>query len=474
MIERAGDAMPADSLTPLDATFLELEEADDAAHMHIGSIMVFEAHRGTPPTLRRLRRHLGERLGLLPRYRRRLSEPHTGGLHWPAWIDDPDFDIAEHVGEAQLPAPGGDSELFAWAEDFWSRRLDRRRALWEACLLTGLEENRWAIATKTHHALVDGVGSVDVTHLLLDATRRPGRRAGAEPPEPDVSDPDGSFGLLMRGVRGSLYAARHPGRLRDAFLQSKATAEVIVRDEAVPAPRCSLNVPIGATRRFMVVRADLDEIKAIKSELGGTVNDVVLAAVAQGLRVLLLERGEEPPSSGLRAMVPVNVRTAGQRLGLGNRVSSLFVHLPVAEPDPGRRYRLVKAEEDQLKRSGAADGGAGLVALGALAPPVLHSLFARSAFGTRLFNVTVTNVPGPQLPLFAFGARMEEVLPLVPLAADHSIGVAVVSYDGKVFFGLNADERSTPDLDLLADGIGGALNELREVAGTLQALPTRG
>ncbi len=465
--------MAPDSLTPLDATFLELEEADDAAHMHIGSLMVFEAHRGTPPTLDRLRRYLEERLGHLPRYRCRLSEPHTGGLHWPAWIDDPEFDVSEHVKEAVLAAPGGEAELVGWAGDFWSRRLDRRRALWEACLLTGLEDGRWAIATKTHHALVDGVGSVDVTHLLLDASRRPGKRSAADAPAGIESDGSGgALTFLLSGVRGSLYAARHPGRLRDAFLQSKAIAELLVRDEALPAPHCSLNAPIGATRRYRVVRADLAQLKAIKTGLGGTVNDVVLAAVAGGLRALLLGRGEDLPPSGLRAMVPVNVRTAAQPMGLGNKVSSLFVRLPLAEPDARRRYQLVEAEADHLKRSGQAAGGAGLVALGALAPPVVHSLFARTAFGTRLFNLTVTNVPGPPLPLYAFGARMEEVLPLVPLAADHSVGVAVVSYDGKIFFGLNGDERSTPDLDVLADGIDSALQGLAELALTGEALPS--
>jgi WS/DGAT/MGAT family acyltransferase len=274
----------------------------------------------------------------------------------------------------------------------------------------------------------------------------------------------------MSGVQGGLHAARHPGRLRDAFLQAKATAEVILKDEVLPAPKSSVNAPIGADRRYLAVRADLADVKAIKQRLGGTVNDVVLAAVTSGLRELLLRRGDELPGEGLRAMVPVNVRTAAERFGIGNRVSSLFVHLPVAEPDSARRYRLVQADARELKDKGYADGGAGLVALAGLAPPVLHSLFARSLFATRLFNVTVTNVPGPQVPFYAFGARMEEVLPLVPIAADHALGVAVVSYDGKLFFGLNADQRSTPDLGVLAEGIEAALAQLLELAGGEPAL----
>jgi diacylglycerol O-acyltransferase / wax synthase len=457
--------MSADRLTPLDATFLELEEADDAAHMHIGSLMVFEAHPGTPPKLPRLRRQLELRLAALPRYRCRLSQPHTGGLTWPAWIVDPAFRIEDHVRHAELPAPGGRTELLDWAGGYWAERLDRHRPLWDAFLVTGLEGGRWAIATKTHHALVDGVGAVDVAHLILDARRRPRRGpVPAEPAAPETSAHGGPLGWLAAGVRGGLHVARHPGRLRDAFLQAKAMTEVLVRDEILPAPHCSLNVPIGAHRRVRTVRADLTQIKSIKRELGGTVNDVILAAVAGGLRALLLERDEPLPPAGLRAMVPVNLRTAAERLGLGNRVSSLFVHLPVAEPDAGRRYLLTVAEAEELKRGGQAGGGAGLVALAGLAPPVLHAVFARSAFATRLFNLTVTNVPGPPLPLYAFGARMEEVFPLVPLAAGHAVGVAVVSYDGQVFFGLNGDERAMPDLDVLAQGIERALGELRELA----------
>jgi WS/DGAT/MGAT family acyltransferase len=266
---------------------------------------------------------------------------------------------------------------------------------------------------------------------------------------------------LFAGVaRGGLYAARHPGRLRDAFLQSKAMAELVLRDEVRAAPGCTLNVPISPARSFRVVRADLDRLKQIKSTHGGTVNDAVLAGVTGGLRALLTERGDEVPAPGLRAMVPVNTRTAAEHFGLGNRISSLFVHLPVMEPDCGRRYALIAGETTELKTGEAAGGAAELVALGGLAPPILHSLFARTMFGTRLFNVTVTNVPGPQVPLFAFGARLEEVWPLVPLAADHSVGIAVVSYDGQVFFGLSADAALDADLDVIARGIEATLDAL--------------
>jgi WS/DGAT/MGAT family acyltransferase len=459
-----------DRLTPLDATFLELEEANEAAHMHIGSLMVFEARPGLPPTLERVLGHLEARLDSLPRYRCRLSDPHTGGLHWPSWVVDPDFDLAAHVREAQLEAPGGTRELLEWASGYWSERLDRTRPLWDARLVTGLENGRWAIATKTHHALVDGVGAVDVTHVLLDSTRRPRRVrnvVGAPPPQ-------GSGGPLsvVGGVaRAGLYAARHPGRLRDAFLQAKAMAEVVLRDEIAAAPVSSLNRPLSTERRYEVARADLAELKGIKAALGGTVNDVILAAVTGGLRALLTEHGDDIPAPGLRAMVPVNLRTAAERFGLGNKVSSLFVHLPVMEPDPHHRYLLIAGETAQLKDGRLALGASELVSIGSLAPPVLHSLFARSALATRLFNLTITNVPGPQSSLYAFGARMEEVWPLVPLAADHRVGVAVVSYDGKVFFGLCGDERDGADLDVLRDGIESAIAELAELAAPGRPIP---
>jgi diacylglycerol O-acyltransferase / wax synthase len=339
--------------------------------------------------------------------------------------------------------------------------------------VTGLEGGRWAIATKTHHALVDGVGSVDAAYLLLDASRRPSRHIDTPPPEPP-SHGAGPFDVLAGAVRGGLLAARHPGRLRDAFLQGKSVVEVIVDDELAAAPRCSLNAPIAAERAYRLVRADLADLKAVKTSLGGTVNDVILAAVAGGLRELLLSRDETVSAPGLRAMVPVNVRTAAERFGLGNKISSLFVHLPVMEPEPGHRYLLVKAETGDLKHRGRADGAAGLASLAGLAPPILHSVLARSVFGTRLFNVTVTNVPGPQIPLYAFGARVEEVWPLVPLAADHRIGIAVVSYDGQVFFGLNADAGTGADLDVLAEGIETAIAELRELAETGEPLPALG
>ena len=460
-----------DPLTALDATFLELEQLDEGATMHIGAVMVFDPLPGGDiPTLDAVGTHVASRLALLPRYAMRLSSERTGGLAWPRWQEDPRFKIRNHLHRAALPAPGGDAELCEWAADFFSHRLDRTRPLWEMVLVEGLQDGRWALATKTHHCLVDGVGSVGVGQLLLDAERSPPPRA-TEAGTPDQQDaawqallphpPDAVADLARTGARAAsagLHAALHP---RETLEKSRSLTELIVRDELVAAPHSSINVPIGATRRFEIVRTSLPELKAIGQSLGGSVNDVVLAACTAGLRRVLLSRGEALPPEGLRAMVPMNVRSASERLALGNRVSSLFVELPVAEPGAAARVRKIVECTSRLKSSGAALGTATMIDLAGVAPPLLHALIARSLYATRLFNLTITNVPGPRMPLYAFGAPMREVYPIVPLAAEHALGIAIVSYDGGVVLGLSADYDSTPDLHVLAEGIEKGLEELR-------------
>jgi len=255
----------------------------------------------------------------------------------------------------------------------------------------------------------------------------------------------------------------HP---REAFDRSRAVLELIVRDELIAAPPSSLNVPIGATRRVAAVPVELAELKRIRAALGGKVNDVALCACTGGLRALLLARGEDPPRQGLRAMVPVNVRPEDDHGGLGNKISSLFVELPVAEADPRRRYALVRAASERHKASGQALGSATLLGLTELAPPVLHATAARSLYAKRLFNITITNVPGSPVPRYAFGAPMVGVVPIVPLAAEHAVGIAVVSYAGGITFGLFADRATVPDLDVLRDGIRSSLRELSAMADT--------
>ncbi|HET9104006.1 MAG TPA: wax ester/triacylglycerol synthase family O-acyltransferase [Solirubrobacteraceae bacterium] len=460
-------------LSALDATFLELEEQNDSALMSIGGVMVFDSlPGGGRPRYDDVCDAIAARLIRLPRYTQRLSSPRMSRLSWPRWIDDDQFDVRGHVKHVALPAPGGQAELCAWAADFYSHRLDRTRPLWEMALIEGLPDGRWALAHKTHHCLVDGVGSVDVAYLILDLEATPtevappvrpsassaGHEGRALPfiPEPIVQ----SAAAGVQAVRAGLGAARHP---REALKHSLSLAELLVRDELIAAPHSSINGEIGSSRRFGVVTVPLADLKAIQAELGGSLNDVVLAACTSGLRTLLRERGERPPA-GLRAMVPQNIRAASEHLALGNRISSLFVELPVDEPMAHARHRKIVASTRRLKRSGAGAGASTLLDLAALAPPVLHAVVARTLFANRLFNVTITNVPGPQIPLYALGAQLREVYPVVPLAADHAVGIAIFSYDGLVTFGVLTDADSTGDIATLIEGIEQGIEDLRGLA----------
>jgi WS/DGAT/MGAT family acyltransferase len=457
-----------EQLSMLDTMFLELEQADDAAHMHIGAALVFEPlPSGGTPDVTALRDHLRERVGLLPRFSQQLSSPHAGPLTWLTWERAEAFDFDAHVLHATLPAPGGRDELMSWLGDFWSHRLDRHRPLWELVLLDGLEGGRWAMATKTHHCLVDGVGSLDLGDVMLDVTPD----APPRPPAPLTDDGEegghGRFwlapGLMLRGARAGLGAAVHP---RASFDRLRAAAELIVRDEVIPAPTTSLNEPISGTRLFAAVPVDLEDVRTIRGALGGTVNDVVLALCAGGLRAQLLGRGEEPPA-GLRAQVPVNIRSQDRAHSLGNELTSLFVELPLDEEDPVAMHRRIVARALELKAGNQRTGGKAIVDLTDLGPPLAGAMLARSMFGgPRMFNLTITNVPGPPEPRYAFGARMVEVLPLVPLFAGHQVGIAVVSYAGRLMFGLNADQVGAPDVDVLAEGITRTLEALLAAAGS--------
>ena len=443
-------------LSALDATFLELEQEDPSAHMHIGGLLTFDPRGdGSIPTLEELMAHLDARLGDLPRYHQRLSDTRVHGLRFPSWELVPDLDLRDHVRRAALPEPGGERELFEWLSEYWSQRLDRTRPLWDFVLLEGLEGGRWAMATRTHHCMVDGVGSMDVGYALLDPSPDPQERSVAP-----AARANGHRGGLARTVAHAL----DPRTLPEILSRSRAAAELVVRDEVIPAPHTSLNDPIGTSRRIDAIRVELDDLKAIRTRLGGTVNDVVLAIMTGGLRALLLYRDEEPPRRGLRAMVPMNIRLAAEQLQLGNRVTSLFAHLPVAEPDALARYAAVVAETTRLKEGNEVLGAQTVVDVASLAPPLLHATLARSLFGTRLFNVTLTNVPGPPTTRYALGSRMRDLYGLVPIAAEHALGVAILSYDGAVTFTINADRQTVPDLEVFRAGIEESLSELQRIA----------
>ncbi len=465
-------------LTALDATFLELEEVDDSAHMHIGGVLVFEpapGRSGAPP-IEEIRERLAARLGELPRFRHRLSEPRTGGLHWPSWVPDEYFDMERHVWQESLPEPAGEEELRDWAGRFFSERLTRSRPLWEIVSLE-LADGGWALASKTHHCMVDGVGSIDIVQTILDAepepqeaagTARLGARASVHPHA--AAGSERSLPMPVRGrhraAPGSRSAPRapdfglarraadtilHPRELGHVAQQAEAVTELLIKSELVAAPDTTLNEPIGPARRLALMDVALADLKEISHGLGGTVNDVVLAATGTAMRRLLIERGELLPERGIRAMVPVDIRSAAKRLELGNEITSLFVELPVDVPDTLRRYAAQVEQAESLKSGSQATGSRTLIDLAGHAPPILHAFLARALYSTRLFNLTITNVPGPQIPLYAFGSRLKSIWPLVPLAAEHALGLAVFSYDGRLFFCFNGDPESVPELDEIAE-----------------------
>jgi WS/DGAT/MGAT family acyltransferase len=418
--------------------------------MHIGAVLVFD---GPAPTQKELLARLCERLPALPRFRQQLLDDfRSDALHRPRWGAAPHFDPVSHLGRAALPAPAGDEELLAWAAEYYGQRLDRRRPLWEAVVVEGLADDRWALVSKVHHCLADGVGSLDALRLWID-----GADAPPVHPPPGTSEPN-----AVDFARAGLNLALHPRR---TFARSMAIGELALREELQGAAACSLNEPIGVRRRLLALDCDLDRLRAIKNALGGRVNDVILAVVATGLRALLLARNETLPAEGLRAMVPVNVRDDASA-EMGNQIVSLFIALPVDEPDPFLRYERICEETAATKSGREPAGAAGLLDVGEWLPPVLHAPFAKSLFGRRLFNLTVTNVPGPQFELHAFGSRLVRAVPLVPLAAEHAVGVAVLSYTGQVTFGVVADDDSVPDIGVMVDAMDNAITDLTSMAET--------
>jgi diacylglycerol O-acyltransferase len=456
-----------DRLTALDGTFLELEDGDPCTHMHLGAILVLGPRPdGSVPTLEQVRAQLGDHVKHLPRYRERLAHPGPGTIGWQRWVPDEHFDVARHVIPGTLPAPGGWEELFEWAGDYFSARLDREMPLWQVAFVDGLGDDHWALVAKLHHCLTDGLGAVDAATLLLDGIAEAlgvARSAISEGPA-DAPHP----GAAGRAIRAGLHLVAHP---LDVPRRAAALADLAVREELLAAPESSINVPIGPRRLLRAVTLELDEARQIRQVFGGTVNDVVLYAACAGLRALLRARGEELPVLGLRAMVPVDVRSGDDPAG--NHISSLFVDLPVDEPDAVSRYQLVCQASAAAKRSSQPLGAETLLDLGALAPPVVHHLLAPVLAGRRLFNLTVTNVPGPPLAMTALGAPLKSVWPLVPLAPDHAVGIAVLSYAGRLMFGVCADRDSVPDVDVLAVGMAEALQVLHRRAAGGEPLPAR-
>ena len=458
--------MTENRLSGLDASFLQLERGP--AHMHVASTTVFS---GTPPHPDDLRAHVASRLHLVPRFRQKLRFVPFGGGR-PVWVDDPHLNLDYHIRATALPQPGSDEQLRNLAGRIFSQRLDRSKPVWEMWLVEGLSDDRFAIVTKTHHCLVDGVSGIDITTVLFDTEADP---EGSGPPSEWVAAPEPSdaqlFGeALLERATSPAEIARELSRVartpRRALVRAVDGLEAFgaFAKTGIAAPPSPFNVDIGPHRRFATVTAPLQDLKRVKDAHGGTVNDVVLAAVAGASRRYLSRHGHDVDEMSLRAMVPISVRGDDQHGALGNRVSAFQAPLPVWAPDPEERLSEVSRTMGDLKQSKQAVGATLMTELADLAPPTIAGQAARLQAGQRFFNLVVTNIPGPQFPLYLMGRKLERLFPMVPLAKRQAVCFGIMSYDGKVSFGLVGDYDAMADIDDLAADLEAAIDELVAVS----------
>jgi WS/DGAT/MGAT family acyltransferase len=462
--------MPNDRLTPLDASFLHLEDQNQP--MHVGCVMIFD---GRPPAYDDFVDHVGSRLSMVPRYRQKLANVPFGQGR-PRWVDDQSFDLRFHVRQTALPAPGTERELKNLAARIFANPLDRERPLWEMWLIEGLADGRFAVLSKTHHAMVDGVSGLDILSVLF-APEDEADRTESNDWEPQPA-PGGLQMLaealvermtqpteILRGVRALI---RRPRQVAEKAFQYAVGAGALAWAGLRPAPRTPYNARmVGTNRRFTWVRGNLDDVKAIKNVLGGTVNDVILTVVTRALRMHLQRRGEEIDGLVMKAFVPVSMRSDAARGGetLGNQVGGIIAPLPVGCPDPQSCLDQISESMGGLKKSGQPVGAQALTELSGFAPPNLIDQAVRLPIPQRFVNLVVTNVPGPQFPLHMAGRELLDIFPLVPIGNNMNLGIAIVSYNGTIDFGLVGDFSSLPDLDDLGELIKDALTELAEAAG---------
>ena len=456
-----------DRLSAVDASFLHQET--EASHMHVGALVVFD---GPVPSRDDFRAHLESRLRLVPRYRQKLAVPRFE-MGRPFWVDDPSFNLDYHVRHTALPEPGSEEQLRHLVGRIFSQRLDRSKPLWELWVVQGLEDGRFALISKTHHALVDGVSGVDIATVLFDLSPVPPElpeddRWAAEP-EPSSAD------LVAEGVKGllktplglaeqALGAAQHPVQTVERVREAAEGLGEVVWAGLNPAPDVPLNVDIGPHRRVWWIESKLDDFKEIKNALGGTVNDAVLTVVAGALGRWLRDRGVRTEGLELRALVPVSIRSDQERGELGNRIAAMRGPLPVYAGDPVERLALVREGMGSLKESKQALGAEVIAGLQDFAPPTLLAQASRLNFSTRLFNLIVTNVPGPQFPLYLLGREMERIVPIAFLPENHALAIAIMSYNGKLDFGLLGDYDAMPDLESFGGYLEESLAELLAAA----------
>ena len=444
-----------DRLTALDTSFLDLEGPN--VHMHVGSVGIFEpgplASDDGGLDFERIAERVEFDLRRAPRFRQRLA--YVPLVNHPVWVDDERFNLLYHLRHTSLPLPGDARRLKRLVGRIMSQELDTTKPLWELWFVEGLEGGRFAVISKVHHALIDGISGVD----LLAAFMGPD-----EDYEPEIHDyrwiprpaPSGlsllgdelarRATLPARVARGLSRALGRPRDSLDTLSHAGGGFAEALSSTLQPASETPLNVPIGPHRRFDWTRFDLDVVREVKNKLGGTINDVVLACVAGAVRSHLAAHRVPLEGIDFRAMVPVSTRQPEQQGKLGNRVSMLVAHLPVDEPDPRRRLERVIDETSHLKESGQAEGAEALEEIGDWTATGLLTRFARMSAERRSYNMVVTNVPGPQFPVFLSGARMTASYPLVPLFDNMALGVALFSYDGGLYWGFNADWDVVPDL----------------------------
>jgi diacylglycerol O-acyltransferase / wax synthase len=462
-----------DRLSPLDASFLHIE--NDVSHMHIASVALFE---GPAPAYHEIVEMVASKLPLVPRYRQVVKFVPLQ-LGRPVWVDDPHFNINYHVRATALASPGGDDQLRNLVGRVMSQPLDRSKPLWEMWMVEGLENGHWALLSKTHHCMVDGVSGTDLLTVVLDQEPSPARNTVDEwVPEKQPSSAELLARALgervtspyeqLRGIRAALRAPRQAVEQLGEVAQGVRSLAGV----AQAMPESTLNGPIGPHRRWAWARSTLADVKSIRAGLGGTVNDVVLAAITGGFRDLLESRGETTDRV-VRTLVPVSVRVkgaAGPAQGDGtfdNKVSAMFAELPVYIADARDRLDAIHAQMADLKESKQAVAGEALTSLTGFAPPMLLALGTRvfSRIPQRNVNTVTTNVPGPQFPLYAAGRKMLEAFPYVPLAGSVRVGVAIFSYNGMINFGITGDYDTAADIDVLCEGIESAMATLVKLSG---------